>query len=182
MILILHAHPYPARSRSTARLLAAVRELPGVEVHSLYDRYPDFDIDIAAEQAALTRADLIVWLHPIYWYSVPAMLKHWFDAVLLRGWAYGKGGEALNGKTCLWVAAAGGDAFAYSAEGVHARPFAEFVPPIEQTARFCGMRWQEPIIVQGSHDLGEAELTAAADTFRARLLAFNASQNPGGVA
>jgi glutathione-regulated potassium-efflux system ancillary protein KefF len=61
-------------------------------VHSLYDLYPDFDIDVDAEQAALKHADLVVWMHPIYWYSVPAMLKHWFDVVLLRGWAYGEGG------------------------------------------------------------------------------------------
>ncbi|WP_294260770.1 NAD(P)H-dependent oxidoreductase [Propionivibrio sp.] len=75
MILIVRAHPYPQRSRAGRALLEAVHDLPDLEVRSLYDLYPDFDIDVAAEQAALARADLVVWLHPIYWYSAPAMLE-----------------------------------------------------------------------------------------------------------
>jgi hypothetical protein len=40
-----------------------------VEIRSLYQLYPDFNIDIAAEQEALSRADLVVWQHPMQWYS-----------------------------------------------------------------------------------------------------------------
>ena len=79
MIYLVFAHPYPSQSRANRALFDAVRDLPGVEVCSLYDRYPDFDIDVAAEQAALARAQLVLWMHPVYWYSVPALLKHWFD-------------------------------------------------------------------------------------------------------
>ena len=50
MIHIVYAHPYPSQSRANRVLLDAVRHLPQVEVGSLYDRYPDFDIDVAAEQ------------------------------------------------------------------------------------------------------------------------------------
>ena len=39
----------------------------GVEIRSLYQLYPDFNIDIAAEQDALARADLIIWRHPMQW-------------------------------------------------------------------------------------------------------------------
>ena len=176
MILIIHAHPYPRHSRATRALLDAVRDLPGVEVRSLYDLYPDFDIDVVDEQGALMRADLVVWLHPIYWYSVPAMLKHWFDVVLLRGWAYGKEGTALRGKPCLWVTTTGGDAVAYSPGGMHEQPFENFAHPIEQTARFCGMTWEEPLVVHGAHLVSDAELTTAAQQFRARLVAWIASQ------
>ena len=59
MILVLHAHPYPRTSRAGAALLAAIRDLPSLEVRSLYELYPDFDIDVAAEQAALERADVL---------------------------------------------------------------------------------------------------------------------------
>lgn len=176
MILIVHAHPYPRHSRACNALLAAVRELPGVEVRSIYDLYPDFDIDVAAEQQALIDADQVVWLHPLYWYSVPAMLKHWFDVVLLRGWAYGADGNALRGKPCLWVASAGGDPESYAPEGIHQQPFEKFVPPIEQTARFCGMVWQEPIIVHGSHSVSDADIATAAEKFRSRLLAWTRTQ------
>jgi glutathione-regulated potassium-efflux system ancillary protein KefF len=172
MILIIHAHPYPQHSRAGTALLSAVRDVSGVEVRSLYDRYPDFDIDIAAEQTALTRADLLVWLHPIYWYSVPAMLKHWFDVVLTRGWAYGEGVQALAGKSCLWVPTTGGDDAAYTAAGIHRQPFENFIAPIEQTARFCGMVWETPYIVQGAHKISDGDIAVAAAQFRARLIAW----------
>lgn len=170
MILVLYAHPYPRHSRACSALMNAVSDLPGLEVRSLYDLYPDFDIDVTAEQAALSRADLVVWLHPLYWYSVPSMLKHWFDVVLLRGWAYGKEGNSLRGKQCLWVVSTGGDANSYSMDGMHEQPFEKFVLPIEQTARFCGMKWQPPIVLHGAHAVSDAELAAAAEIFRARLI------------
>jgi len=88
VILVLHAHPYPHTSRAGAALLAAIRDLPSLEVRSLYELYPDFDIDVAAEQAALERADVLVVMHPLYWYAVPALLKHWIDAVLYEEWAH----------------------------------------------------------------------------------------------
>lgn len=170
MILVIYAHPYPQHSRAGKALLNAVRDLPDLEIRSLYDLYPDFDIDVAAEQAVLSRADLVVWLHPVYWYSVPSMLKHWFDVVLLRGWAYGNDGTALRGKRCLWVVSAGGGEQSYSADGMHEQPFEKFVMPVEQTARFCGMKWQMPIVLHGAHAISDAALAAAVETFRARLL------------
>ena len=170
MILVLYAHPYPQHSRACKALLNAVSDLPDLETRSLYDLYPDFDIDVAAEQLALSRADVVVWLHPIYWYSVPSMLKHWFDVVLLRGWAYGAEGNALRGKKCLWVVSAGGDEESYSAGGMHEQPFNNFMPPVEQTARFCGMTWQTPIVVHGAHAVGDAELAIVTENFRARLI------------
>lgn len=170
MVLILYAHPYPKHSRACRTLLEAVSDLPDVEVRSLYERYPDFDIDVVAEQAALARAELVVWLHPIYWYSVPSLMKYWFETVLARGWAYGKDGNALRGKRCLWVTTTGGDAAAFSITGMHEQPFEKFAAPVEQTARFCGMQWQVPVVVHGAHTVSEIQLHAKAQDFRARLL------------
>jgi glutathione-regulated potassium-efflux system ancillary protein KefF len=169
MICLLYAHPYPNRSRANKVLLEAVQDVPGLELRSLYDLYPDFGIDVEAEQAALSKADLIVLQHPLYWYSVPGLLKHWFDKVLTLGWAYGPGGQALHGKTCLWVTTTGAPAHGYSSTGMHQRPFDQFVPPIEQTARFCGMHWAEPIIVHAAHHASPAGLTAAAHRYREQL-------------
>jgi len=170
MLVLVFAHPYPDRSRANLRLLDAVRDLDGVDVRSLYDTYPDFDIDVEAEQAALERASIVVWQHPIYWYSVPGLLKHWFDKVLVRGFAYGDGGVALRGKRCQWVATTGGEPSAFTPEGIHGHPFIEFEPVVEQTARFCGMRWEPPLIVHGAHHISEQVLDKAASEYRVRLL------------
>lgn len=56
MILIIYAHPYPRHSHANKRLLDAVIDIPEVEVRSLYELYPDFNINVAAEQQALSQA------------------------------------------------------------------------------------------------------------------------------
>jgi glutathione-regulated potassium-efflux system ancillary protein KefF len=169
MALLVYAHPYPQRSRANRALLAALQGLESLEVRSLYDLYPDFGIDVTTEQSALLRAELVIWQHPMYWYSVPGLLKHWFDKVLARGWAYGEGGTALRGKTCLWVTTTGGDEQAFSAAGMHEHPVSDFIPPVEQTARFCGMRWLDPLVLHGAHRVSERALAEQAARYRQLL-------------
>lgn len=169
MLLLIFAHPYPDKSRANRSLLAVAREVDGVEVRSLYELYPDFDIDVVTEQEALTQASVVIWQHPTYWYAPPSLLKHWFEKVLARGWAYGDGGDALRGKRCLWVTTTGGEPSAYGPDGMHRLPFHEFVPPVEQTARFCQMSWEPPLIVHGAHRLSDAELAATCDDYKRRL-------------
>jgi glutathione-regulated potassium-efflux system ancillary protein KefF len=170
MVVVIYAHPYPGRSRSCAALLAAIRDLPELEVRTLSELYPDFDIDVAAEQAALTRAKLVVWLGPVYWYSVPAMMKHWFDVVLLGGWAHGEEGVALKGKEVLWAATTG-DVEKYALTGAHAHPFEAFVPVVEQTARYCHMKWLEPFVLHDSLELTDEVLAREGQKLRARIVA-----------
>ena len=80
-IYLLAAHPNWRESRVNRRLRDAVRALAGVEVCDLYDRYPDYDVDVATEQARLAAARLVVLMHPIQWYSMPALQKLWLDEV-----------------------------------------------------------------------------------------------------
>jgi glutathione-regulated potassium-efflux system ancillary protein KefF len=172
MICLVFAHPYPSRSRANAALLAAVRDLPGVAVRSLYDLYPDFDLDVAAERAALEPVHAVVWMCPLYWYSVPGLLKHWFDQVLTEGWAFGEGGRALAGKRALWVVTTGGHDAAYAASGVHGQPFERYAAPLAQLARFCGMEWLTPFVVHGAHDIGEDALREHAGRLAERIAAL----------
>jgi glutathione-regulated potassium-efflux system ancillary protein KefF len=159
MIVVFYAHPYPHYSRAGATLLEGIRDLPGLTVRSLYDLYPDFDIDTDGERAAMESARLVVWMGPLYWYTVPALLKHWFEVVLEKGWAYGPGGTALAGKDCLWVATAGD----------HGQPFEAWVPPLENTARVCGMNWLPPFALHGADEARETALAEAGRELRKRL-------------
>jgi glutathione-regulated potassium-efflux system ancillary protein KefF len=180
VIALIYAHPYPDRSRANRALLEAVRDVPGVQVRALYDLYPDFAIDVDAEQQALAAAHTVIWQHPLYWYSVPGLLKHWFDKVLAHGWAYGEGGTALRGKSCLWVTTTGGDESAFSASGMHAHPFSAFVPAILQTAQFCGMRFEEPLVVHAAHRSSPEALRAQAERYRQRVVALSTRLVRGG--
>lgn len=48
--------------------------------------------DVAAEIKRIERADAVVLVYPVYWWSFPALLKGWIDRVFTYGWAYGNGG------------------------------------------------------------------------------------------
>ncbi|MBL8603479.1 MAG: NAD(P)H-dependent oxidoreductase [Myxococcales bacterium] len=170
-VFVVYAHPYPARSRANARLLRALGGIENVEIHSLYERYPDFNIDVEAEQRALSACDAVVWQHPIFWYAPPAMMKLWFEKVLTRGWAYG-GGRALAGKACLWMTTAGAHESGYHPDGVHGFAFERFVPGVEQTARFCAMRWLDPMVLFHAHQVSDAHLDTVAAEYRARVMAL----------
>jgi len=139
-------------------------------VRSLYDLYPDFDVDVAAEREALLRADVVVWQCPFYWYGMPALLHQWIEKVLAHGWAYGAGGTAVRGKTALWATTTGAPAPAFEAGQMHGHHFEAFVPAISQTAVFCGMRWAgPPFVVHGAHRVNDDELRDAAERYRERL-------------
>jgi glutathione-regulated potassium-efflux system ancillary protein KefF len=181
MVLVIQAHPYPDKSRANAALGRAIEGVAGVEVRSLYDLYPDFSIDVPREQEALLGASTVVWQHPIYWYTAPALLKLWFEKVLLVGWAYGKGGTALRGKRCLWVTTTGADDRGYSVTGEHQYPFEAFIPVMRQTAQFCGMTWLEPILVKGAHRIPYEELESSASAYRARLEALVREESSDGA-
>lgn len=172
MILVVSAHPHPDRARANRVLSRAIENLDGVEMRSLYDLYPDFDIDVASERAALDRARVIVFQHPIYWYAPPALFKLWLENVLTAGYAYGDGGRALAGKECVWVVTTGGDEGGYAEEGMHGEPFSAFIAPMRQTARFCGMRWHAPFVVHGAHRIPEHELRDRGERYRALLVSL----------
>src|SRR6185369_10018305 len=91
-VLVLFAHPAFQKSRVHRHLVPAARQVEGITFHDLYEAYPDFQLDVPHEQQLLLAHDVIVFQHPFYWYSCPALLKEWLDLVLEYGFAYGPNG------------------------------------------------------------------------------------------
>jgi glutathione-regulated potassium-efflux system ancillary protein KefG len=149
-VLILFAHPAFDGSRVNRRLSEAVRGLRDVTYHDLYEAYPDLGIDVRREQALLLDHHVIVFQHPFYWYSTPAILKEWQDLVLEHGWAYGKGGTQLVGKVTLNAITTGGPAAVYRRGGANRFTVRELLSPWDQTAYLCGMRFLAPFVVHAS--------------------------------
>jgi glutathione-regulated potassium-efflux system ancillary protein KefF len=171
-ILVLAAHSDWRESRVNRRLLAAAHEVEGVQVQDLYVSYPDYDIDVAAEQALAQSADLIVLLHPIQWYSMPALLKLWLDEVLTYGWAYGTGGTALQGKDLWLVATTGSAESSYHPQSYNRYFFDAFLPPYEQTAALCGMRFLPPLVLHGARRASEEAVADHVAVFSQRLRSY----------
>lgn len=171
-ILVIVAHPDLARSNVTRLLLDQLQDdsiASRIELRNLYRLYPDYHIHVEAEQRALAAAQLIVLLHPIYWYSMPALQKLWLDEVFRLGWAYGPGGTALHGKDCWLVTSTGGSAHSYSAEGHNHHALEDFLLPYKHSALTCGLHYLPPQVLHSAHRASEAELQAHAELFLRRL-------------
>ena len=174
--LVLFAHPALEKSRVHRRLVRGLPGLaartPGLTFRDLYEAYPDFDVDVEAEQALLLAHDLVVVQHPFYWYSTPALLKQWEDLVLEHGWAYGSRGRALEGKRWLSVITLGGGAGAYCRAGYNRYSVRELLRPLEQTARLCRMTFLPPYAVFGTHRLTDADIDREAERYAGLLAAL----------
>jgi glutathione-regulated potassium-efflux system ancillary protein KefF len=191
-VVVITAHPQMEHSRINRRLMRAAKRLPATEnsplivVRDLYALYPDYLIDVAEEQAVLASAKLIVWQHPIHWYSMPPLMKLWVDEVLAFGWAYGPDGNALRQKDLWLVATTGGPEDSYRPDSYNRYFFDAFLPPYEQTAALCGMRFLPPLMLHGAHKASEAEISAHADVYAQRLASHPAwpeiADYPEGVA
>lgn len=171
-LLLQFAHPALQKSRANRALLEAARGVEGVTVNDLYELYPDFHVDVAREQALLREHEVIVFQHPFYWYSAPALLKEWQDLVLELGFAYGRGAAALRGKTLASAITTGGPQESYSNSGYNRHGIGALLAPFAQTAGLCGMRYAEPFVSFAAPRLSATELAAEAARYAGWLRAL----------
>lgn len=157
-VLILFAHPALEKSRVNKRLIRDVKSINNITLNDLYEEYYDFNIDVVREKKLLVEHDIIIFHHPFFWYSTPALLKQWEDLVLEHGWAYGSKGTALVGKKLMNIITTGGTSQAYTKESINRHTIREFLIPIEQSAKLCGMIYLPPYLIQGTHRLTEKEI------------------------
>lgn len=97
--------------------------------------------DIALEQSKLLWADTVIFQFPLWWFSMPAIMKGWVERVYAYGFAYGVGehndshwgdryGEGtLAGKRAMLMVTAGGWQPHYSARGING-PIDDILFPI----------------------------------------------------
>ncbi|MCX3060158.1 NAD(P)H-dependent oxidoreductase [Streptomyces beihaiensis] len=167
--LVLLAHPHLDSSRINAALAGAARDCPTALVHDLYAACPDGHIDVEREQRLLEEHNTIVLQFPFYWYSVPPLLKQWMDEVLLEGYAYGHGGDALHGKTLQVVTTTGGPAASYRPAGYNRFSAVDLLLPLDATAHLIGMDYPDPLIFHGVRTWSDGDVRAAAARYRAFL-------------
>jgi glutathione-regulated potassium-efflux system ancillary protein KefG len=166
--LVLVAHPDLAHSRVNAAMAAAARAVPHVEVLDLYSLYPHFLINVEAEHTRLAAHKRWVLQFPMYWYGAPAMVAQWCEEVLVRGFAYGTG--AVTHQHDLQLAVSTGRTRQDGASpGAIEAEVIDLLKPFEHTARYCGMRYQKPLI-HLAHEHDDPEHLAAHVAEYAHLL------------
>ncbi|BDD01086.1 NAD(P)H-dependent oxidoreductase [Persicobacter psychrovividus] len=149
-LLVILAHPSISDSIANKTIVEGIQQkYPSAEVRDLTALYPDFKIDVAAEQQALKSADTVIFQYPFFWYNMPGILKHWCDEVLTFNFAYGPEGDQLKGKNFMASFTIGGPQDAYKATGYNHFRIEEFMKPIEQTAHLTQMNYFDPVYTHG---------------------------------
>ena len=149
-LIVYYAHPGHKFSHANAEMARVASQVTGITYVDLYRDYPRFDIDADVEQRRLLEHDVVLFQFPFFWYSTPAILKEWQDLVLEHGFAYGSGGDRLEGKRLMLAITAAGPEDAYAPGGFQHYAIREFLRPLEQTARLCGMHFPAPYVLFGS--------------------------------
>jgi NAD(P)H dehydrogenase (quinone) len=110
-----------------------------------------FSPDIVGEIEKIQQASLILFIFPMWWYSVPAIMKGWFDRVLAMGVAWDTGRiyekGLLRGKQAMLITTAGAPAEFFKREGRHRAAVNDILHPIHHTTLgFCGLNVHEPFV------------------------------------
>lgn len=148
-VLVISGHNDLKNSVANAAIIKEIeRQLPEVEMRKLDELYPDYRIDVPAEQAALLKADLIVWQFPFYWYTMPALMKKWLDEVFLHGFSHGSKG-VLGGKKFLVSFTTGAPAVAYTGEVDAIADINRLTELYSATAKLCRLDYQGAMWING---------------------------------
>ena len=148
-ILIVSGHTDLNDSVANKLILETLRkQLPSAEFDFLDKLYPDFKIDVKAEQEKLTKADVIVLQFPVFWYSYPSLMHKWMEDVFVFGFSHGTG-TALNGKTIVASFTSGAPEEMYQHGGAQNYTMDEFMASLKQTATLCGMKWADFVYTGG---------------------------------
>ncbi|MDY3089660.1 MAG: NAD(P)H-dependent oxidoreductase [Porphyromonas sp.] len=164
-VLVILSHSYQAQSVSNVAIAEEYKQA-GFELRNLEELYPAGNFDIAAEQAALEAADVVILQHPIFWYNMPPTLKCWMDEVWTYGWAYGSEGSKLAGKKLLHAYTTGGARDKYTDEMVKG-----LSAPLRASAAFTSMEFLEPMGVFGLLAMTNPNAAADARAFAQSVIA-----------
>ncbi|MFD8568978.1 NAD(P)H-dependent oxidoreductase [Streptomyces sp. NPDC059639] len=142
----------------------------------------ELSADIRGEIEKLARADVVVLHFPLWWFGPPAILKGWFDRVLVQGLGFGVkapdghtrryGDGGLAGKRALVVTSVGARPAGFGPRGIHGHVDEVLFPLLHGTFWYTGMAPLAPFVVHGAdrHDAADYARTSAALQERLRTL------------
>ncbi|MPY77667.1 MAG: flavodoxin family protein [Actinophytocola sp.] len=135
--------------------------------------------DIRAEHAKLALADAVVFQFPMWWLGPPAILKGWFDRVLVQGFAFGVTGAdgrtrrygdgGLAGKRALVITSVGARPSSFGPRGIHGDVEQVLFPLLHGTVFYTGMAVLPPLVVYGADRMDDDGYRAVLPEVRHRL-------------
>ncbi|OZC41629.1 NADPH:quinone reductase [Rhodococcus sp. WWJCD1] len=142
--------------------------------------------DIVAEQQKLLRADAVVLQFPLWWFSMPAIMKGWVDRVFVEGFGYGirasdgstrrYGDGMLAGQRAMVVVTMGGSEHTVSPRGING-DLDEMLYPIQHGILFyTGMSVLPPVLVASADRMAESDYAAAESELLQRVKSLHTEE------
>ncbi|MFE0173357.1 NAD(P)H-dependent oxidoreductase [Streptomyces sp. NPDC059002] len=142
--------------------------------------------DILVEQEKIAWADTLVFQFPLWWFGPPAILKGWFDRVLVQGFGFGiegpdgrtlrYGDGGLAGKRALVVTSVGARESGFGPRGIHGSIEEVLFPLLHGTFWYTGMAALPPFVVYGADRLTESGRSHGAAALRERLRTLHTTE------
>lgn len=141
-LLIVSGHTDMKDSFANKAILAELAQVePKAEIDYLADLYPDFKIDVAAEQQKLINADVVVFQFPLFWYSTPSLLSRWIEQVFVHGFSHGSTGDKVKGKKLVLSLTAGAPSSVYDKPQMPEGVVDDLMLPLKKLCDLTGMVW-----------------------------------------
>ena len=142
--LIIFAHTFWKDSKVNRALLEKLKDNKNVNIHNLSVIYPDGKINsVKSEVALLKEADNIIFQFPLFWFSMPSLLKEWQDFVL-SDILHGSDNKILENKTFKIITTAGGKKSFYDTLDFKIE---EILSPINISFKHLGLKIKEPFCI-----------------------------------
>ncbi|XP_057698490.1 ribosyldihydronicotinamide dehydrogenase [quinone]-like [Corythoichthys intestinalis] len=130
-------------------------------------------VDITEEQCKLSEANLIIFQFPMYWFSMPAILKGWIDRVLTLGYAYSDekryGQGIFKEKKAILSFTTGSTESMFSANGINGDMNVTLWPIQNGILHYCGFNVLAPQIFWAPSTLPREASNALLQAWRNRL-------------
>lgn len=132
-----------------------------------------FEPMLKAEMDKLVAADLVIFQFPLWWFSVPAILKGWIDRVFAYHFAYGGGrwydSGVFRGKKALLSLTVGGGSSAYQERGLQGEMMSLLFPLWHGTFEFVGMSALKPHVIYQADNKTDGPMSAQIEAFGKRM-------------
>lgn len=139
-----------------------------------------FALDIQAEMEKLEWSDVLIFQFPLWWFSLPAILKGWVDRVFAMGVVYGGGkwydNGQFQGRRAMLSLTTGGGGGMYSPTGLNGDLQQILYPINHGIFRFVGFDVLPPFVVYGASRLSDLARRDAMEQYRQRLLSLETTR------
>ena len=143
-ILVISGHPNLEKSKANKAILKELEKHFGkqISIRRLDKLYPNYQINVKAEQEAIKNADFIILQFPLYWYGTPALLKKWIDDVLYDYFKGNRLSGKFKDKAIIASVTIGGSTERYSPPN---KTVETYLIPLQETFEIIGAEWELPV-------------------------------------